>query len=48
MGEEIKKVVPKKLNFSKDNQIIEAAIKQSQALVKNVVPPAKPKESKKE
>lgn len=39
---------PKTVTFSKDNPIIEISSKQSQIQVKNVIPPVKSKESKKE
>ena len=36
------------VTFSKDNPIVEISSKQSQTKTQNVVPPTKPKESKKE
>lgn len=38
----------KTLTFSKDNPILEISSKQSQTQTKNVTPPVKTKESKKE
>ena len=37
-----------KLNYSKDNTIVEISSKQSSIRTTNVVPPTKPKETKKE
>ena len=38
----------KTVTFSKDNPIVEISSKQSQTQTQNVIPPIKPKESKKD
>lgn len=38
----------KTTKFSKDNHIVEISSKQSNVQIKNVIPPVKPKEIKKE
>lgn len=48
MGDETKNEFYKALTFSKDNPIVEISSKQSQVKTQDVVPPVKPKESKKE
>jgi len=40
--------VYKTVNFSKDNPTVEISSKQLQVQIQNVIPPVKPKESKKE
>lgn len=46
--EDNKQKIYKNLKFSKDNPVAEISSKQSQTQVNNVIPPTKPKESKKE
>lgn len=48
MSDKNKNAILKTLTFSKDNPIIEISTKQSQTQVQNIVPPTRPKESKKE
>ena len=48
MSEKSTNTIYKTVTFSKDNPIVEISSKQSQTQTQNVVPPTKPKESKKE
>lgn len=48
MSDDNKNLTPKTVTFSKDNPIIEISSKQSPVQTKNITPPVKPKEIKKE